>query len=203
MYAKLIKPFADILISLICLIALSPILVIILVIVLIDNHGQVLFFQDRVGKHSKAFRIIKIRTMNNKKDQLGNLLPNNERITQLGKFLRKHSLDEIPQLINVIMGDMSIVGPRPLHTKYLPLYSKEQVKRHEVHGGITGWAQVNGRNTISWEQKFEYDVWYVTNLSFLLDLKILWLTMIKVLKKEGVNSSRDLSMPSFKNAKND
>ncbi len=174
---------------------------IIFIIVLIDNKGQAFFFQNRAGKDGKVFRIIKIKTMNDKKDKQGNLLSYKERVTSLGKFLRKYSLDEIPQLYNVIQGDMSLVGPRPLHTKYLSEYDKEQARRQNVKGGITGWAQINGRNTISWEQKFKYDVWYVDNLSFLLDLKILWSTFIKVVKKEDINNTKDLSMPPFKGVK--
>ncbi|MCK5440714.1 MAG: sugar transferase [Maribacter sp.] len=198
---NLFKPFADFLISLCCLILLLPIFMIIFIIVLIDNKGQAFFFQNRAGKDGKVFRIIKIKTMNDKKDKQGNLLSYKERVTSLGKFLRKYSLDEIPQLYNVIQGDMSLVGPRPLHTKYLSEYDKEQARRQNVKGGITGWAQINGRNTISWEQKFKYDVWYVDNLSFLLDLKILWSTFIKVVKKEDINNTKDLSMPPFKGVK--
>jgi len=200
-YTNFFKPLADFLISITCIIILSPIFAAIFILVSFDNKGQVLFFQNRAGKHGKVFKIIKIKTMNDKKDEYGNLLSNHERLTRLGKFLRKYSLDEIPQLLNIIRGDMSLIGPRPLHTKYLSLYNKEQSRRHDVLGGITGWAQVNGRNIISWKKKFELDVWYVDNISLLLDLKILWLTLIKVFKNEDVNNSKDVSMPTFTNMK--
>ncbi len=139
--------------------------------------------------------------MTDARDDQGELLPNALRITKFGKFLRKFSLDELPQLINVLMGDMRLIGPRPLHTKYLPLYNTSQARRHEIPGGITGWAQVHGRNSISWEVKFEYDVWYVDHISFAIDLKILWLTFLKVLKREDINSSQNISMPTFKGTK--
>jgi len=139
--------------------------------------------------------------MNDKKDEHGKFLSFNERVTTLGKFIRKYSLDEIPQLFNIIKRDMSLIGPRPLHPEYLPLYDEEQAKRHDVMPGITGWAQINGRNTITWGQKFEYDVWYAKNQSFLLDLKILWLTFYKVIRKKDINNSESSNMPAFKNAK--
>jgi undecaprenyl phosphate N,N'-diacetylbacillosamine 1-phosphate transferase len=203
MYKSFFKPLLDFFVSITCIIVLSPVLAIISILVLIDNKGQLLFFQNRAGKQGNIFKIIKVKTMSNKKGEHGNLLPKNERLTILGKFLRKYSLDEIPQLFNVIKGEMSIIGPRPLHTKYLSIYTKEQSRRHEVDGGISGWAQVNGRNNISWGEKFKLDVWYVDNISFLLDMKILWLTLVKVINKENVNRSKDVTMPPFTNMKND
>ena len=154
-------------------------------------------FQIRPGKDEKAFSIIKFKTMTDAKDEHGHLLPDNERMTPLGKFVRKWSLDELPQLFNVVWGDMSLVGPRPLLFKYIPLFSEEQKRRHEVRPGITGWAQVNGRNSISWTKKFELDVFYVEHVSFLLDLRIYWLTFLKVVKKEGINQTGDRPMQPF------
>ena len=171
-YSKILKPLIDFLISLIALLIFLPFGILIVLFLAIANRGEVFFTQDRPGKHGKVFKVIKFKTMNNLKDSDGKLLPDNQRITKTGKFVRSTSLDEIPQLINVLKGDMSLIGPRPLLVKYLPLYSAHQAKRHNVKPGITGWAQVNGRNAISWEQKFDYDVWYIENLSFKLDLKI-------------------------------
>jgi undecaprenyl phosphate N,N'-diacetylbacillosamine 1-phosphate transferase len=201
MYVNVIKPFLDVLAAILGLILLSPIFIILILILLIDNKGKPFFYQKRAGKNGKVFKIIKIKTMNDKKDEHGEFLSFNERVTTLGKFIRKYSLDEIPQLFNIIKRDMSLIGPRPLHPEYLPLYDKEQAKRHDVMPGITGWAQINGRNTITWEQKFEYDVWYAKNQSFLLDLKILWLTFYKVIRKKDINNSDSSNMPAFKNAK--
>jgi len=201
MYVNVIKPFLDVLAAIVGLILLSPIFIILILILLIDNKGKPFFYQKRAGKNGKVFKIIKIKTMNDKKDEHGEFLSFNERVTTLGKFIRKYSLDEIPQLFNIIKRDMSLIGPRPLHPEYLPLYDKEQAKRHDVMPGITGWAQINGRNTITWEQKFEYDVWYAKNQSFLLDLKILWLTFYKVIRKKDINNSDSSNMPAFKNAK--
>ncbi len=201
MYVNVIKPFLDVLAAIVGLILLSPIFIILILILLIDNKGKPFFYQKRAGKNGKVFKIIKIKTMNDKKDEHGEFLSFNERVTTLGKFIRKYSLDEIPQLFNIIKRDMSLIGPRPLHPEYLPLYDKEQAKRHDVMPGITGWAQINGRNTITWEQKFEYDVWYAKNQSFLLDLKIIWLTFYKVIKKKDINNSDSSNMPAFKNAK--
>lgn len=161
------------------------------------NQGKPFFFQVRPGKNAKLFKIIKFKTMNDRNDSNGNLLPDDVRLTKIGNFVRKTSLDEIPQLLNVLKGDMSLIGPRPLLPEYLPLYSAEQNKRHLVRPGITGWAQVNGRNAISWEQKFKLDFWYVENVSFLLDLKILWLTLKKVLVKEGISSATSATMEKF------
>ncbi len=162
------------------------------------NNGKPFFFQTRPGKNARLFRIIKFKTMNDKKDAQGMLLPDAERLTKIGSFVRKTSLDEIPQLLNVLKGEMSLIGPRPLLPEYLPLYSPEQYRRHEVRPGITGWAQVNGRNAISWQQKFEYDVWYVDHLSFALDLRILFLTLKKVLIREGINTDGQATTERFK-----
>lgn len=164
-------------------------MVIISILILVFMGRPILFKQQRPGLHAKPFYVLKFRTMNDKCDEKGNLLPDEDRVTLLGKILRKLSLDELPQLINVIKGDMSLVGPRPLLMEYLPLYSPEQARRHEVRPGITGWAQVNGRNAISWEKKFELDVWYVDNQSFWLDLKIILLTILRVLQTKDINSS--------------
>ena len=196
-YSNIIKPLADFLISLIALLFFLPFGLIILLFLAIANRGDVFFFQDRPGKHGKIFKVIKFKTMNNLKDSNGKLLPDNQRITKIGKFVRSTSLDEIPQLINVLKGDMSLIGPRPLLVKYLPLYSDHQAKRHNVKPGITGWAQVNGRNAISWEQKFDYDVWYIDNLSFSLDLKIFMLTLKKVVVREGISSATSVTTESF------
>ena len=179
------------------IISFIPLLVLISILLLFINKGKVFFIQSRPGKDETEFKLIKFKTMNDLTDAYGNLLPNNLRITRFGRLLRKSSLDELPQLFNVLKGDMSIIGPRPLLFKYLPLYSEEQRKRHKTLPGITGWAQVNGRNAISWSKKFELDVYYVENISFKFDLKILWLTFLKVLKTEGVNSSNDVTMPPF------
>jgi lipopolysaccharide/colanic/teichoic acid biosynthesis glycosyltransferase len=164
----------------------------------IANSGKPFFFQKRPGKHEKIFSIIKFKTMNDKKDAQGNLLNDAERLTPIGAFVRKTSLDEIPQLINVLKGDMSLIGPRPLLIQYLPLYNEQQKRRHEVRPGITGWAQVNGRNAISWEQKFEYDVWYVDHCSFSTDVKILLKTIEKVFKGEGINQQGQATAEAFK-----
>ena len=200
-YSNIIKPLADFLISLIALLFFLPFGLIILLFLAIANRGDVFFFQDRPGKHGKIFKVIKFKTMNNLKDSDGKLLPDSERITKVGKFVRSTSLDEIPQLINVVKGDMSLIGPRPLLVKYLPLYSEHQAKRHNVKPGITGWAQVNGRNAISWEQKFDYDVWYIDNLSFQLDLKIFMLTLKKVMVREGISSQTSVTTESFTGTK--
>jgi len=191
---KRVFDFTFVLIGLICI---SPILIIIAVILSVSNQGLPFFFQVRPGLNNKLFSVIKFKTMNDKKDQFGNLLPDAERLTKLGSFIRKASLDEFPQLFNVLKGDMSLVGPRPLLVEYLPLYSKEQASRHFVKPGITGWAQVNGRNAISWEQKFILDVWYVENQTFLLDIKILFLTVLKVFKRDGISSADTVTMSKF------
>jgi undecaprenyl phosphate N,N'-diacetylbacillosamine 1-phosphate transferase len=191
------KPLIDFSVALIGLLILSPVLLIITLLLWAANHGNPFFFQDRPGKNGKVFRLVKFRTMNNRKDPSGRLLPDRERLTPVGRLIRSLSLDELPQLISILIGDMSLIGPRPLLVKYLPLYNKTQVRRHEVRPGITGWAQVNGRNAISWEQKFEYDVWYVDHINFFLDIKILWMTIIKVFKREGVNSATTATMEPF------
>ncbi|MBY8962426.1 sugar transferase [Flavobacterium sp. D11R37] len=188
MYAGFLKPLSDFLIAFAVLLLASPVLLVLIILLAIFNQGSIFFFQDRPGKHGKVFRVIKFKTMNDRKDANGNLLPDEVRLTKVGKFIRTTSLDELPQLINVVKGDMSLVGPRPLLVKYLPLYNARQARRHEVKPGITGWAQVNGRNAISWEQKFEYDVYYVDNLSFALDLKIIYLTVLKVIKRSDINT---------------
>lgn len=197
MYKSTVKQFFDILSALIGLILLSPVFIVITVFLFFANDGKPFFFQLRPGKNGKIFKIVKFKTMNDKKDKDGNLLPDAERLTKVGAFVRKTSLDEIPQLINVLIGDMSIVGPRPLLTNYLHLYNEFQNRRHEVKPGITGWAQVNGRNAISWDQKFAYDVWYVDNISFTLDVKILLKTIIKVIKSDGINSADAATIEPF------
>lgn len=197
MYTLYIKRVLDFITSLCLLIFLFPVMLVVGILLLFQNKATPFFFQDRPGKNEKKIRIMKFKSMTDEKDKNGKLLPDNKRITKLGAFIRKTSLDELPQLINVLKGDMSLIGPRPLLFKYIPLYSKEQSRRHDVKPGITGWAQINGRNTISWVKKFEYDVYYVDNISFLLDLKILWLTLLKVVKREGVNQSDDRPMQPF------
>src|SRR5690554_610626 len=197
-YRKLIKPLFDFTCSLLGLLVLSPLFLLVWLCLAIANNGKPFFYQRRPGKDGRIFTIVKFRTMNDKKDAEGNLLPDSERLTKVGSFVRKTSLDEIPQLINVLKGDMSLIGPRPLLVSYLSLYNEEQAKRHKVRPGITGWAQVNGRNAISWKQKFEYDVWYVKNLSFLLDIKILLLTIKKVVFREGISQDGEATIEQFK-----
>ncbi|QRE61256.1 sugar transferase, partial [Flavobacterium psychrophilum] len=187
MYKLFIKQIIDFLVSLVAVVILTPLLLIITIGLFFANNGKPFFFQLRPGKNGKIFKIIKFKTMNEAKDAQGNLLSDAERLTPIGKFVRKTSLDEIPQLLNVLNGDMSLIGPRPLLPQYLHLYNNFQNRRHEVKPGITGWAQVNGRNAISWDKKFELDVWYVDHISFSLDFKILYLTIIKVLKSDGIN----------------
>jgi len=197
MYKFFFKRLIDLFLSLSALLIISPIIMLIILFLAVANDGKPFFIQKRPGKNAKIFSIIKFKTMNDRKDASGKLLSDEVRLTKIGSFVRKTSLDEIPQLINVIKGDMSLIGPRPLLTQYVPLYSEYQKMRHEVKPGITGWAQVNGRNAISWQQKFEYDVWYVKNLSFVLDLKILLLTIKKVFKSEGINSQNSATMEVF------
>ncbi|WP_075981934.1 sugar transferase [Bacillus massilinigeriensis] len=191
------KRILDLLAALILLILLSPLILVIGALVKIKLGNPILFKQKRPGLHGEPFYLYKFRTMNEQKNSKGELLQDYQRLTPFGKLLRKYSLDELPQLFNVIRGDLSLVGPRPLLMEYLPLYSEEQAKRHLVKPGITGWAQVNGRNTITWEEKFELDVWYVNHQSILLDIRILWLTLIKVCKSEGVNQTENVTMESF------
>lgn len=198
MYKNFLKPIIDFVLALIGLIILLPIFVIVTVGLFIANQGKPFFIQLRPGKKEKIFKILKFKTMNDKKDRYGELLPDAERLTKIGGFVRKTSLDEIPQLINVLKGDMSLIGPRPLLPQYLTLYNDFQKQRHYVKPGITGWAQVNGRNAISWEQKFEYDVWYMQNLSFFLDVKILFLSVKKVFISEGINSDGSVTTEVFK-----
>jgi undecaprenyl phosphate N,N'-diacetylbacillosamine 1-phosphate transferase len=180
------------------LIIVSPVLIVTMLLLAYVNRGKVWFIQERPGKHGKLFQVIKFKTMTDERDRDGHLLPDEKRLTPIGKIVRKTSIDEIPQLFNVLLGHMSFVGPRPLLKEYLPLYNAEQQRRHSVKPGITGWAQVNGRNTLSWQQKFAFDVWYVDHMSFTLDIKILFLTVIKVLRAEGINSEASLTMEKFK-----
>ncbi len=197
MYHLFFKRFLDILISILVLIIAFPILFIVYIILWKQNKSKVFFYQERPGKNQLPFNIIKFKTMTDEKDENGKLLPDNKRITKAGSFIRKLSIDELPQLINVLIGNMSLIGPRPLLFKYIPLHSHEQLRRHEVRPGITGWAQINGRNTISWTKKFELDIYYIDHLSFWLDLKILWMTLIKVIKSDGVNQTIDRPMNPF------
>ena len=198
MYQKYFKRFFDFLIALIALLFISPVFLLVTFGLFFANNGTPFFLQTRPGKNEKLFRIVKFKTMNDKKDAQGNLLSDSERLTPVGAFVRKTSLDEIPQLINVLKGDMSLIGPRPLLVQYLPLYNAEQKKRHDVRPGITGWAQVNGRNAISWQQKFHYDVWYVEHCSLLLDLKILLRTINKVVKSEGISAANSTTIEPFR-----
>lgn len=198
MYKKVLKPALDIIISFIGMVIMSPIFIIVWVSLVLTNHGNAFFLQKRPGKGEKIFSIIKFRTMNNNKDKNGNLLPDSDRLTTVGKIVRKLSLDELPQLINVLKGDMSLIGPRPLLPEYLSLYNDYQKRRHLVKPGITGWAQVNGRNIIDWPEKFGYDVWYVDNVSFIVDLKIIVLTLSKVVKLEGINREGEATNTRFK-----
>jgi lipopolysaccharide/colanic/teichoic acid biosynthesis glycosyltransferase len=198
MYRRFFKRFFDIVISLVGLIVLSPLFLILWIGLSIANKGAGAFFlQERPGKDEKIFKVIKFKTMNDRRDENGNLLPDNERLTKIGRVVRSLSLDEIPQLINVLKGDMALIGPRPLLVQYLPLYDEVQRRRHEVRPGMTGWAQVNGRNAISWQEKFAYDVWYVDNLSLSLDIEILLKTIEKVFKREGINSQDNATMEPF------
>lgn len=197
MYTKIIKPFLDFIVALVAFLVLSPLFIIITVMLFFLNKGYPFFFQVRPGKDEKLFSIIKFRTMNNKKDAKGDLLSDSDRLTKTGAFVRRTSLDEIPQLLNVIKGDMSLVGPRPLLPQYLVLYNDFQKKRHLVKPGITGFAQVNGRNAISWSKKFELDVHYVENISFLFDVKILLKTLLKVIKSDGISDGKTQTVTYF------
>lgn len=198
MYKYFFKRLIDFFIVLIALLAIWPLLFVVYIWLTIANKGAgALFYQERPGKDAKIFKVIKFKTMTDDRDNEGKLLPDAQRLTKVGKFVRSTSIDELPQLINVLKGDMALIGPRPLRVYYLPLYNKEQARRHEVRPGITGWAQVNGRNTISWKKKFEYDVWYVDHCSFLLDLKIIFMTVMKVFKREGINASEQITMEPF------
>jgi len=201
MYQNVIKRVLDFLASLIGFIIVSPIFLIVIILLYFANRGDVFFFQARPGRNGKIINVVKFKTMNDKKGANGELLPDVDRLTPVGAFVRKTSLDEIPQLLNVIKGDMSLVGPRPLLVEYLPLYNETQLRRHEVKPGITGWAQVNGRNALSWDQKFAYDVWYVDHISFALDIKILLMTVQKVFKSEGISQDGQATMTKFEGNK--
>ena len=198
MYAHFLKRLFDFCISFVAIIVLSPILVVVTIWLHFANKGAGAFFtQERPGKDAKIFRVIKFKTMTDERDADGNLLPDVQRLTRVGKVVRSLSLDELPQLLNVLKGDMALIGPRPLLVKYLPLYTKEQMRRHEVRPGITGWAQVNGRNAITHTKKFEYDVWYVDHLSFALDVKILWMTVLNVIRRKDISTAGEATAPTF------
>lgn len=198
MYTNIFKRSFDFFVALIALICLSPIIIFVALLLIFSNKGNPFFLQRRPGKNEIVFTLIKFRSMNNKRDKEGILLPDHRRLTKVGTFVRKTSLDEVPQLLNVLAGDMSIIGPRPLLVQYLALYNVFQKRRHEVRPGMTGWAQINGRNAISWDEKFDLDIFYVNNISFKLDLKILFLTVAKVFKSEGVSPSDTVTMEVFK-----
>lgn len=192
MYRHFLKRLIDFCVSLTALVALSPLMLVIIVLLHFANEGAGVFFcQPRPGYKGRIFKLLKFKTMNDRKDKSGNLLPDMQRITRVGRFLRSTSLDELPQLLNVLRGDMALIGPRPLLVQYLPLYSAEQMRRHDVRPGITGWAQCHGRNAMTWRHKFELDVWYVDNLSFKTDLQVVWLTVKTVLTHEGINNTDD------------
>lgn len=198
MYKLFFKRLIDFILVLCVLLVIWPILLIITVWLHFANKGAGAFFtQDRPGKNGKIFKVIKYKTMTDERDAEGNLLPDADRLTKVGRFVRSTSIDELPQLINVLKGDMALIGPRPLLPQYLPLYSPAQARRHEVRPGITGWAQINGRNAISWTKKFEYDVWYVDHCSFILDFKIIFLTINKVIRRSDINSTTDVTMEDF------
>lgn len=201
-YKTYIKRAFDFLAALVGLLILSPLFIVLIIALSISNKGKPFYYQTRTGKHGQLFTIIKLKTMTDETDENGELLPALQRVTKLGDFCRKYSLDEIPQLINMLKGDMSLIGPRPLLPQYLKHYSREQNRRHEVMPGITGWAQVNGRNTISWEEKFRHDVYYVDHLSLWFDLKIVWLTINKVINRKDINSSETVDMPLFTGSDN-
>jgi undecaprenyl phosphate N,N'-diacetylbacillosamine 1-phosphate transferase len=204
MYKLFLKTLIDLVLAFVFLLAISPVFLIVLISLLIAYRGNPFFCQKRPGRNEKIFKIVKFKSMNDAKDADGKLLPDKDRLTRIGAFVRKTSLDEIPQLINVLKGDMSLVGPRPLRVEYLPLYSSSQMRRHAVKPGITGWAQINGRNALDWETKLEYDVWYVDNRSILLDIRILWLTVKKVVKRDGISDAQGEFVKPFEGAqKND
>lgn len=198
-----LKNLFDKILALFLIILFSPIYIVVSLLIFFKMGSPILFRQKRPGYKEKIFGIYKFRTMTNEKDANGNLLPDDKRLVGIGKFIRSTSLDELPQLFNVLKGEMSFVGPRPLLEEYLPLYNQKQKRRHDVKPGITGWAQVNGRNAISWDQKFDYDVWYVDNQSFWLDIKILWLTFLKVVKRSDISSSTSSTMEKFTGSKNE
>ena len=198
MYKYFFKRFLDFWIALIVLICISPILLVVTVWLHFANKGAgAYFFQERAGKDGRIFKIYKFKTMTDERDAEGNLMPDEARLTKVGRLVRSTSIDELPQLVNVIKGDMALIGPRPLITPYLPLYSKEQMRRHEVRPGISGWAQCHGRNAISWTEKFQLDVWYVDHVSLLTDLKIIWLTIMQVLKRKGISAEGQATIVAF------
>ena len=197
----MLKRMFDVVLVLILIVFLLPVYMIVSLLIVITMGSPILFKQKRPGKDGKIFEIYKFRTMTNETDEKGRLLSDEKRLTKMGKFIRSTSLDELPQLFNVLKGDMSFVGPRPLLVEYLPLYNEKQKKRHNVKPGITGWAQVNGRNSISWEEKFDYDVWYVEHQSFLLDMKILWMTFLKVFDRSGISSNTSVTIEKFKGSR--
>lgn len=200
MYSKYIKRALDFIISLLALTVLSPLLLVLTLVGAVKMRGNPFFVQERPGRNGRVFRLIKLRSMTNEKKN-GELLPDEERLTGYGRFLRRTSLDELPELLNILVGHMSIVGPRPLLVKYLPLYNEHQARRHEVRPGLTGWAQVNGRNSITWEQKFDYDVWYVDHVSFALDVRIVMMTVRSVLKREGISGENNATMAEFEGSR--
>jgi undecaprenyl phosphate N,N'-diacetylbacillosamine 1-phosphate transferase len=196
-YSVYIKRLIDFFLALVIILIACPILMITWGILLVQNQGKAFFYQERPGKNQVPFYIIKFKTMNDKKDKEGKLLSDNHRLTVFGKYVRKFSIDELPQLFNVLKGDMSLIGPRPLLVKYVPLYTNKQNRRHEVRPGITGWAQINGRNSISWTRKLELDIEYVENIGFVLDFKIFWLTILKIIQRDGINQTGDRTMEPF------
>lgn len=202
MYKHFFKRFLDFWIAFVALVCISPILLLVSALLYFANEGAGVFFlQDRPGYKGRIFKVVKFKTMNDRKDKMGNLLPDEKRLTKIGKFIRSTSIDELPQLINVLKGDMALIGPRPLLVQYLPLYTKEQMRRHDVRPGITGWAQCHGRNELSWAKKFEYDVWYVDHISFVTDIKVVMYTLKTVLKREGISHEGMATMEVF-NGKN-
>jgi len=197
-YKFFFKRVIDFLIALIALIVLSPVFIVVTILLYFANQGKPFFVQARPGLNEKIFNIIKFKTMNDRKDKQGIYLHDSERLTPIGSFIRQTSLDELPQLINVLKGDMALIGPRPLLPQYLPLYNESQKRRHNIRPGITGWAQVNGRNAISWTMKFELDIWYIDNVSLATDCKVMFLTLKKVIKKEGINQAQQATVEAFK-----
>lgn len=198
MYKNCLKRLIDFVLALCAVGIFFPIMSLLAICLYFANKGAGVFFlQKRPGKDGRIFKVIKFKTMTDERDAEGNLLPDEIRLTKIGQFIRSTSMDELPQLINVLKGDMALIGPRPLLVQYLPLYSKKQLRRHEVRPGITGWAQVNGRNAISWVQKFEFDVWYVDNVNFMLDCKIMWMTLMNIVKRKDINSQTSVTMEVF------